>query len=293
MPMDQQALHTIDARSLSMTRKALSCYIGAHGVDDEVAEADLRRLLEDLLVSEAATVSRHMDRYMLRQEGFELVVTKDRFVHYKSARPDALTWIDLRDGEPEQAIRDSSTVNEPSRQSGKTARQPAPSPLRSEARSPTELIAAEPGLVLDLLDPTSVAFAGDAVTRGTEQFSLGDPFEESALEALRGMLAEDMADGASVSIHDGRLVIEGTRANWQLRTDAQAVIGVEAHLYPDEARERELESDAGVPPASDGVPSAAHRVADLVDQLERLASMRERGYLTDDEFAAAKAQLLT
>lgn len=292
MPLDQEALQEIDARLLPMTRKALSCYTGAHGVDDDVAEADLRRLLEDLLVSEAATVSRHMDRYVLRQEGFELVVTKDRFVHYKSARPDALTWIDLRDGEPEQAIRTSSTVNEPGPQPDEGARQPASSPLRSDAKSPTELIAAEPGLVLDLLDPTSVPFAGDAVIRGTKQFSLGDPFEESVLEALRGMLAEDMADGASVSIHDDRLVIEGSRADWQLRADAQAVIGVEAHPYPDEATEMELESEVGVPRPSDDVRSAAHRVTDLVDQLERLASMRERGYLTDDEFAAAKAQLL-
>ena len=164
--------------------------------------------------------------------------------------------------------------------------------MRSEAKSPTELIAAEPGLVFDLLDPTSVAFAGDAVTRGAEQFSLGDPFEESALEALRKVLAEDIADGASVSIHDDRLVIEGTRADWQLRTDAQAVIGVEAHLCPDEATEERLASIVGVSRASDGVPSTAHRAADLVDQLERLASMRESGYLTDDEFAAAKAQLL-
>jgi hypothetical protein len=54
----------------------------------------------------------------------------------------------------------------------------------------------------------------------------------------------------------------------------------------------ELESEVGVPRPSDDVRSAAHRVTDLVDQLERLASMRERGYLTDDEFAAAKAQLL-
>lgn len=292
MPLDQEALQAIDARLHPMTRKALGCYTGAHGVDDDVAEADLRRLLEDLLVSEAATVSRHMDRYVLRQEGFELVVTKNRFVHYKSARPDALTWIDLRDGEPEQAIRTSSTVNEPGPQPDEGARQPASSPLRSDAKSPTELIAAEPGLVLDLLDPTSVPFAGDAVIRGTEQFSLGDPFEESVLEALRGMLAEDMADGASVSIHDDRLVIEGSRADWQLRADAQAVIGVEAHPYPDEATEMELESEVGVPRPSDDVRSAAHRVTDLVDQLERLASMRERGYLTDDEFAAAKAQLL-
>lgn len=147
--------------------------------------------------------------------------------------------------------------------------------MRSEAKSGTELIAAEPTLVLELLDPTSVAFASDAVTRGTEQFSLGDPFGESAREVLRGMLAEDMANGASVSIHDDLLVIEGSRAAWQLRADAQAVIGVEAHLYPDEATEKDSESEVGVPRAS-GVSSAAHRVPDLVDQLERLASMRER-----------------
>lgn len=293
MPLDQQALRAIDARTLPMTRKALNCYAGAHGVDDPVAEADLRRLLDDLLVSKTATVSRHMDRYVLREEGFELVVTKDRFVHYKSARPDALTWIDLRDGEPEQAIRDGSAVNEPSPQAGTSPRQPGPSALRSEAKSPTELIAAEPTIVLELLDPTSVAFAGDAVTRGADQFSLGDPFEESVLEALRGMLAEDLANGASVSIHDDRLVIEGSRAAWQLRADAQAVTGVEAHLYPDETMEKDLESELGVPGASDGVSSAAHPVPDLVDQLERLASMRERGYLTGVEFAAAKAQLLT
>jgi hypothetical protein len=41
------------------------------------------------------------------------------------------------------------------------------------------------------------------------------------------------------------------------------------------------------PDVGDAIPGT-----DLVDQLERLAALRERGLLTDHEFACAKSRLL-
>ena len=51
-----------------------------------------------------------------------------------------------------------------------------------------------------------------------------------------------------------------------------------------EARKIELRRPAEPAPASDG---------DVVSQLERLAELKERGILTDDEFAEQKAKLLS
>ena len=47
------------------------------------------------------------------------------------------------------------------------------------------------------------------------------------------------------------------------------------------------------PPAPPSPPPPAPSVADATSELERLASLHQSGALTDDEFAAAKQQILS
>ena len=47
------------------------------------------------------------------------------------------------------------------------------------------------------------------------------------------------------------------------------------------------------PPAPPPPPPPAPSVADATSELERLASLHQSGALTDDEFAAAKQQILS
>lgn len=50
---------------------------------------------------------------------------------------------------------------------------------------------------------------------------------------------------------------------------------------------------APAPPAADPAPPAASGLTDdVVDQLKKLAELRDAGILTDDEFAAKKAKIL-
>jgi hypothetical protein len=46
------------------------------------------------------------------------------------------------------------------------------------------------------------------------------------------------------------------------------------------------------PPAAAPAPAAGGMTSDQIDRLKELASLREQGILTDDEFAAQKAKLL-
>lgn len=93
----------VDSETLSMTRRALDAYKTAHGVDDD-ADQDLRRLLADFLeLTEPVPVSSVARGHRIRDEGFEVVVTPDRFVGYASLRKDANTWPDLRDARATEA----------------------------------------------------------------------------------------------------------------------------------------------------------------------------------------------
>ncbi|NHN54824.1 DEAD/DEAH box helicase family protein [Calidifontibacter sp. DB0510] len=159
------------------------------------------------------------------------------------------------------------------------------------ARTPAELFAADPSLVRGFIDARTLAFAAAAVMRGAEQFGLGDAFDDSTLEALRALLADDLEADPAVVAGEQKLVIHGRCATWTLRSDAQVVLDVAAVTASSVTRERttapylqvrsDLESTSVTSPNSS-----------IVDQLERLAGMWQRGFLTADEFTAAKAQLL-
>jgi malonyl CoA-acyl carrier protein transacylase len=80
------------------------------------------------------------------------------------------------------------------------------------------------------------------------------------------------------------------------RQDAQAQQAAEAQAYEQQQQQAQMDAaaqqavyaqQAAAPPA----PAAAGD--DLMAQLQNLATMHSQGILSDDEFAAAKAKLLT
>jgi hypothetical protein len=50
--------------------------------------------------------------------------------------------------------------------------------------------------------------------------------------------------------------------------------------------------EAGPPPADAPAPAPAAPEPDMIDQLTRLAALKDQGILTEEEFAAQKAKLL-
>ncbi|MFC4784333.1 DEAD/DEAH box helicase family protein [Nocardioides sp. MAHUQ-72] len=208
-------------------------------------------------------------------------------------------------------------------QDGQRSR-PTTSPMGS-----AEMLRQHPTMLLDLLDARSIAVDLPVVTRACAAFGLGDPFTEEALERTREVLAEDLSSHPDVTSVFGRFTVHGRRATWTIRGDAQTVLKMEPRrggparscegappvlrteetCQPDE-RPADVEGavdwvqhDAevrasvslGVPPDHAADPGLARDRApaeDLVERIERLAALRERGLLTDDEFTAAKAKIL-
>jgi hypothetical protein len=61
----------------------------------------------------------------------------------------------------------------------------------------------------------------------------------------------------------------------------------------DENDQAVLSRDAGqAPPATSSAPSSAEPEASYLDELERLAGLRDRGIISDEDFEAKKRQLL-
>jgi len=82
---------------------------------------------------------------------------------------------------------------------------------------------------------------------------------------------------------------------------APAAVEAPAAAAPPPTAPAAVEAPAAAPPAPPAptapaaveVPAAAAAAPSTAEELERLASLRERGLLTDDEFNAAKAKLLS
>jgi len=60
----------------------------------------------------------------------------------------------------------------------------------------------------------------------------------------------------------------------------------------DAAQAQQAQATAAPPPAPAAAPAAPAQ-DDLISQIEKLADMKSRGLLTDEEYAAAKARLLS
>ena len=73
------------------------------------------------------------------------------------------------------------------------------------------------------------------------------------------------------------------------RQEADAQQAAEAEAYEQQQQQAQMEA-AAQRAAAAAAPSGA---GDLMDQIQRLAALHSQGVLSDDEFAAAKAKLLT
>lgn len=74
------------------------------------------------------------------------------------------------------------------------------------------------------------------------------------------------------------------------RRQAEKFADRDAQIYADrqQAYQQQVAAQAPPPAAAPAAPPAAS----MTDELARLADMKAQGLLTDEEFAAAKAQLL-
>ncbi|MCC7078571.1 MAG: SHOCT domain-containing protein [Acidimicrobiia bacterium] len=74
------------------------------------------------------------------------------------------------------------------------------------------------------------------------------------------------------------------------RRQAEKFADRDAQIYADRQQADQQQVAAQAPPPA-AAPAAAP-AASMTDELARLADMKAQGLLTDEEFAAAKAQLL-
>jgi hypothetical protein len=74
----------------------------------------------------------------------------------------------------------------------------------------------------------------------------------------------------------------------QHRQQARAEQAADAQAYQDQQQAAAMQAAAAPPPPAPPPPPGADPVAEL----ERLASLKAQGVLTDEEFSAAKAKLL-
>lgn len=277
-------------------------------------ESRLRLLLaEDLTVAPAMTSS-------------------GRLVEFRGARG---TWTIRGDGQVvHRFVRHDSDPDRPGR-----PRKPADSvsPARQAKKFTIESLESTPQLLGEFLDPRTVLVELRAIEKAARKLGLGDPGSDEALDAVRAILADDLADGPDITSAFGRLTIHGRRATWTLRVKDLRVIAIsltsrqtgsamattseadpegsddgtaEPNDIPDPRPPASPLSDEVTPqpqpggelggqgaPASEPEPAAvvaaASSAVDLVSQFERLAALKERGYLTDEEFAAAKARIFT
>lgn len=291
------ALRKVDPEELAMTRKARDEYASAHGVGDSEATASLRTLLRQMLKGHRI-YPRDVpyNSYTLRGDDAELVITPDRFVGYRryaQAIP--------RDGRVPLAAQSGEEV--------------APE-LTSEEVD-----------VLDHLVPMTIQVNGDALEAVCDVFELGDLKMSDALREARDLLTTDLGRGATVQKLDNGYAVRCALATWYTDGDISEVVGVEPSSPREPSPEggpastREVSSlDAAGPLATPATaedhlseaqqpadhqelvaqaravsefPSDTHDMTtDLVDQLERLGSLRRAGLLTEEEFTAAKARLL-
>ena len=101
----------------------------------------------------------------------------------------------------------------------------------------------------------------------------------------RGVAATAVVAGTATVVRNG--VSRHQAKKWQQKSDAQAYEQQQAGPPPAQQHRPAPPPPAPVPPAppADAPPS-------LVDQLQRLGSLKEQGLLTADEFTAAKNKLL-
>jgi hypothetical protein len=109
----------------------------------------------------------------------------------------------------------------------------------------------------------------------------------------------DPADHSRIAIMEGEVYMPGLSVEKQQRSRARAAEAQAAadsgHLdeYIARRKEEAMQSAANLISSSFAAAPGAATPANVVDQLAKLAALRDRGVLTDEEFQAEKAKLLT
>lgn len=265
-PRLPHVLREVDPDQLPMTRKARDEYARAHSVGEDEADRRLRESLRGLLSGRRIyRKTSTFKAFGLRDDTEEVVITPDRFVGYRHYGP-------------------MPTLSATGEEGGHN-------PDQARVTVPDEEIA-----VLDHLVPATILFTGEALEEVCEVFELGDLRMSDALAEARSSLELDLGTGPTVTEEPDGFAVRCLLAIWRVDPDITSVVGVTATRAPVEASEPDLgPRDSGavagssVSEAGEEAPSA---VVDVIDQLERLAALRVKGLLTDEEFAAAKAKVL-
>jgi hypothetical protein len=102
---------------------------------------------------------------------------------------------------------------------------------------------------------------------------------------LFGMMARTAVVAGTATAVSNR--VSRRQANkWQQKADAEA-----AEQQPQQEEPAPPQYQQAPPPAQEPEPAAAD-ASSLADELQKLASLKEQGILSEDEFTAAKNKLL-
>ncbi|NUL44363.1 SHOCT domain-containing protein [Cellulosimicrobium funkei] len=114
------------------------------------------------------------------------------------------------------------------------------------------------------------------------------PLRRVGRPGLIGLAARTAVAAGTAQAVSGR-VADHQRNRAQAQFDQEQYAAAQQQARIDAAAQ--AAATPAAPPAPTPPPQAAG-VTDMMDQLQRLAELKQSGLLTDEEFAAAKAKLL-
>jgi hypothetical protein len=115
------------------------------------------------------------------------------------------------------------------------------------------------------------------------------PIRRMGRPGLIGMAARTaVVAGTATAVSGGMQRRQQDKANQQYEAEQQQAQQQQAQM--DAAAAQAVAAQQAAAPAAPAAPAGG---VDVVAELQKLAGLREQGILTDDEFAAAKAKLLS
>ncbi len=289
-----------DLAAVSLTRVVLDHHIEAHGGDLEGAAAEIAQMVEDF-GSRARWSRNDADHHVVRRAEYTLVVdaTGSRFIRYRSGRG-RMTWMQFK-------AREDDVVW-------------AQRPVLVAGKRLAPIAWADPSEFVTRVDPESVCITISAFRQAAKMLGLfGQSVDDDTADhGIRKALATALARSRLAKADEGVVCSGGDGIDWVLSPDGCTVIrvkrgdGAEAPSHEtaevDAQTQRHSVPVTAVPPPATPLASAPrHRATsdvasipqthvdaglDLVTQIERLATLRNEGLLTDEEFSAAKARLI-
>lgn len=267
--------------SLVLSDRVVADYQNAHSVDADLARQHLRQLLVDLDRDHDRSYRISSQELVVARSGYQLVI--DATLRTVSAYDNS--------GQ-QQAYPDYLSLG---RASASMARPPMKHP---DTDSPLQI--EQPDELLEYVDFSTVHYSDDAFQRLLRLVDDGRINGWDADRAIRHLMRSDVFDADVVHhLARGEFAVEGTQVLWVFRSDGLSVAAHDPHELKrlgsagggerDDQR-RSVAADGA--PRSATVANAGAQADSIVDQIERLVELKERGYLTEEEFAAAKGKVL-